>query len=66
MMDKPRTNCKGCEERHTGCHSSCPKYREYVEENNKRKDVIFKANQIEREQHCYDVLRIQRLTRRKK
>lgn len=21
--------CKGCEERHQGCHSSCPRYAEY-------------------------------------
>ncbi len=29
--------CKGCTERHVGCHSSCPKYKAFLEENEKRK-----------------------------
>lgn len=37
MIDAP---CKGCEERHVGCHSKCEKYAAFLE---RRKAIKLKA-----------------------
>ena len=62
--DKPRTQCKGCEERHTGCHSSCPKYREFLQENEKEKAELYKTHEYEN--MLYDYSLKKHLRRRKK
>ena len=35
--------CFQCTDRKVGCHSTCSKYIEYVEENQKRKEAISKS-----------------------
>ena len=38
--NKAVTNpCYQCKERKVGCHSTCEKYQNFVEENQKRKDL---------------------------
>lgn len=34
-----KSPCKGCTERHKGCHSSCEAYKAYDEENKRRLDA---------------------------
>lgn len=38
-------NCKGCTERHVGCHSTCKSYLKFVEENNKEKAALRKQTE---------------------
>lgn len=35
--------CKGCEERHVGCHSTCEIYKAYREELDKEKEARVQA-----------------------
>lgn len=35
--------CKGCEERHVGCHSTCEIYKAYREELDKAKEARIQA-----------------------
>lgn len=39
------SNCKGCTERHVGCHSTCESYRKFVEQNSKEKAAMRKHTQ---------------------
>lgn len=32
--------CKDCTERQMGCHSTCPKYKQYQEWNEERKAIV--------------------------
>ena len=59
------TCCKSCiaPKRHTGCHVSCPEYRQEKESNDKLNAEIRKANQI---RHGLDSQRIIAFKRIKK
>lgn len=37
--------CKNCTDRHSGCHSKCKKYADFVQQNNKTKYKKRLANQ---------------------
>ena len=38
--------CKGCEERHHGCHSHCEAYKAYQAENTKRCEENIQTNKL--------------------
>lgn len=38
-------NCKNCKERQIGCHSTCERYKEFCEKNDKLKDMIRKGKE---------------------
>ena len=40
--------CKGCEDRHVGCHSTCERYIKSREEHLKLKDEMFQAKDRQR------------------
>ena len=46
-MMKHRSPCKGCEERHVGCHDRCERYLKAVEEARKAKDEIHQKLKME-------------------
>ena len=46
-------NCKGCKERHVGCHSKCEIYKEY----RARQDALLKAKRMHRESDALEVQR---------
>lgn len=37
--------CKGCEQRHEGCHGKCKAYKDYVAQNEAQKEMIRKGKQ---------------------
>ena len=39
--------CKGCEKRHTGCHSTCPDYIACRTEKDRTNEIIKKKKQVE-------------------
>lgn len=45
--------CKGCQERHRNCHSTCEKYAEFQLENERLKANIAKAK--DKNRFMYDV-----------
>ena len=38
--------CKNCAERSIRCHSTCDKYREFAEENNRMRENKYRENEI--------------------
>ena len=45
QLDITRTHfpCKDCKDRHTGCHSECPKYIKAKEDHDEKKEKIKEA-----------------------
>lgn len=39
--------CKDCTKRHTGCHSECPDYKKFVEENDKALEAKYRESRME-------------------
>lgn len=56
MNDAP---CKDCEERKLGCHSICPRYRDFCEKNEERKERL-KEERQQREDFVRSVYSAQR------
>lgn len=48
-----QANCKGCQNRHVGCHSKCEIYQEYK----KKQDALLRAKNLYKEA---DALLVQR------
>lgn len=46
-------NCKGCENRHVGCHSKCEIYQEY----RARQDALLKAKNLSKEADAMEIQR---------
>ena len=46
-------NCKGCENRHVGCHGTCSIYQEY----RKKQDALLKAKNLYKEAATMEVQR---------
>lgn len=56
--------CKDCDQRHPGCHSTCPKYQEFHKENTERLEANIKNRNIE-----YDYVfarRMQRINKKRR
>ena len=47
--------CKGCAERHIGCHSTCAKYLAECEQNEREKAALAKATGNERDIKDYRI-----------
>lgn len=45
---KKNSVCKGCEDRHVGCHGKCERYIAETEEIRKEKDAVWKTQDIDR------------------
>ena len=41
-----RKDCKDCEERHAGCHSTCPIHKGFLEKNEKKKAALRKQREV--------------------
>lgn len=65
MFYKPTTPpCKSCEDRHIGCHQSCPKYNTWKAENTAEYERIRPIYQAEKRIEDYIV--VQNLRRKKR
>lgn len=40
MLEKTKTPCKGCEDRHERCHSECERYKEFKAKDQAKKDAL--------------------------
>lgn len=40
-------SCKGCTERHVGCHSTCPEYTEWKSKRERMNEAIWKQKRAE-------------------
>ena len=49
-----KSPCLNCKDRVVGCHSTCEKYKEFFELNEKRKDMLGKDREINRVLHGYN------------
>lgn len=50
--------CNECAERHTGCHSSCEKYREWKTGHEAKKEIIFQKKCEAKDYYDYKVKQI--------
>lgn len=57
--------CYGCDEREVGCHSECEKYKEYIAENEKRKEEHRKNYAVNDVLYAYKKDKYSRSTGRK-
>lgn len=60
MEVKQKENCKGCQERHAGCHSTCETYKAYREKIDKEKEARIQAQKASDVIDDYTVRRIER------
>lgn len=57
--------CYQCDEREVGCHSECGKYKEYIAENEQRKEEHRKNYAVNDVLYAYKKDKYSRLTGRK-
>ncbi len=55
-----RTSCKGCEERHVGCHIDCEVYKAYRANLDKEKEARIQAQKVNDVIDDYTVKRIEK------
>jgi len=48
-------SCKGCEDRHIGCHGHCGKYNNFLADYHARQDYIKQGK--ETDNFCFEVLK---------
>lgn len=63
-MKKPNSPCLGCDNRTEDCHSDCESYLDYVEANEKYKEIIYQSKY--EEDMSYTLLEKQRRNKEKK
>ena len=54
------STCKGCEERHQGCHITCERYKAFREDLDKQKEERMKALKVSDVIDDYNIRRIER------
>jgi nitrate/TMAO reductase-like tetraheme cytochrome c subunit len=45
-MEYTKSSCKGCEERHPGCHTTCEVYKAFREKLDKEKESRIQAQKV--------------------
>ena len=60
---KPVNPCKDCTDRQIGCHSTCNKYTDYVEQNEKRKAQLREIQALDNALLGYERRKMARLTK---
>lgn len=58
--------CKDCDHRHEGCHSNCEDYKAYVNERERRKQLIKEAKYKESTADCIEKERISKAMKRRR
>ena len=58
------SGCKGCEERHLGCHAECENYKAWKEERDQQKDELYKQKSSEKVISNYTIENVYRAKKR--
>ena len=64
-MEYTKSSCKGCEERHVGCHTTCEDYKQFRATLDKEKEARIEAQKVNDVMDRYTISRVNKMRKAK-